>query len=111
MEMICRFIDDEACPADCAHREPHSEIVDDDFGEHSPCVLANDCDHCSVPTYCVPSLADLLAELRLIVEGWDAIESNKIRTLSDWEKERREFARAALDTASGDERSENNEHL
>jgi hypothetical protein len=44
---------------------------------------------------------DLLEELILIVEGWDAIESNKIRTLSDWEKERREFTRAAIAAAQG----------
>jgi len=46
------------------------------------------------------SAPDLLDELRLIVEGWDAIESNKIRRLSDWEKERREYARAALAAAT-----------
>ena len=39
---------------------------------------------------------NLLTELMLIVEGWDAIEGNKIRRLSDWELERREFARDAL---------------
>lgn len=50
------------------------------------------------------SAPDLLAErdalreaLLLTIGGWDAIESNKIRTLSDWEKKCREYARAALD--------------
>jgi hypothetical protein len=61
--MICRFANED-CPADCAHREPHAEIVDDDFGEHSPCIVANECDYCSIPTYCVSTSApDLLAEV------------------------------------------------
>jgi hypothetical protein len=51
--MICRFVD-ENCPDDCAHKRPHDEITDDDFGEHKPCALAHDCEHCGSAAYCVP---------------------------------------------------------
>lgn len=43
------------------------------------------------------SAPDLLAELRLIVEGW----SRKGRDLTEWESERLEFALVALAKAEG----------
>lgn len=63
--MICRFTD-EVCPAHCAHRGPHTEIVDDDFGEHLPCILAKGCEYCGVPSYCVSDESDLLAALERV---------------------------------------------
>lgn len=47
--------------------------------------------------------ADLLAELELIVAGWEAIERGEVRgrRLTAWEEERLSFARKAIGQARG----------
>lgn len=47
---------------------------------------------------------ELLAELEEVVSGWKAIEEGHVRgrKLTDWEKERLAFARAAIRVARGE---------
>lgn len=49
----------------------------------------------------IAAAPDLLADLELIVKGWEEIAKD-LRPLTDWEQERLKFARAAIAQAKGE---------
>jgi hypothetical protein len=91
----CPHEDREQCPVckSIVFDDGYRSSNYDGYGGHLICESVSDGDTARV----IVASPDLLAELRLIVEGW----ARKGRDLTEWESERLEFALVAVAKAEG----------